>query len=256
MRPSAKLARKINFLLMSLSLSAWLLIIFKSGDKLEIDVCRTIVPKGFDLNFITVESIMKLGGQWWAWSLMVLAMMSPKLILPLQQLAALSLKRLRFSNGILFVLGYLSSWSLASLPLLFLSSMIQRQELSAYLSASLVLIAALIWQCSPYKQYCLNQGHRHKIISAFGYQSGIDSYSYGLRHGIYCVGSGWLLMLFPMMVSAAHLPAMAAVTFIMFSEHLQNPRPVKWRFDLRLQLLTYLHDLLGKPLGVKIRKNF
>ncbi|MBR7781858.1 DUF2182 domain-containing protein [Undibacterium luofuense] len=255
MRPSAKLARKINFLLMSLSLLAWVLIFFKSGDKLEIDVCRTIAPKGFDLNFINVDSIMKLGGQWWAWSLMVLAMMSPKLILPLQQLAALSLKRLRFSNCILFVLGYLSSWSLASLPLLLLSPMIQRQELSGYLSASLVLIVALIWQCSPYKQYCLNQGHQHKIIRAFGYQSGIDSYNYGLQHGIYCVGSGWLLMLFPMMVTAAHLPAMAAVTFIMFSEHLQNPRPVKWRFDLRLQLLTYLYYLVMRSLSVKLGRN-
>lgn len=251
MRPSAKLARRVNFLLMSLSLMAWVLINLRPGGKLEMDVCRSLAPSGFELNLISIDSIMKLGGQWWAWNLMVLAMMSPKLILPLQQLAAISLKRLRFSNGILFVLGYLSSWSLASLPLLFLSSMIQRQELSTYLSASLVLIAALIWQCSSYKQYCLNQGHQHKIIRAFGYQAGIDSYRYGLQHGIYCVGSGWLLMLFPMLVTAAHFPAMVAVTFIMFSEHLQNPRPVKWRFDLRLQLLIYLYYLVVKSLNMK-----
>lgn len=240
MRLSAQLARKITFVLMSLSLLAWTILIFKPGGKLEMEICRSLTTPESWSDLLSIARLTTLSEQWLAWSLMVLAMMSPKLILPLQQLVALSLKRLRLINASCFVLGYLGSWSLAAIPLLTLSLASQRYFGTSAMPALLVLILALIWQCSPYKQYCLNQGHQHKIIRAFGYQAGLDSLLFGLRHGLYCIGSGWLLMLLPMLSPHAHFLTMAAVTFIMLSEHLQSPRPLKWRFDLRLQLLVYL----------------
>ncbi|MBC3875140.1 copper chaperone [Undibacterium flavidum] len=248
MRLSAELQRKINGLLISLSLVAWALLIFRPGGRLEMDICRVLTPTTFWLSFAQLENFNLVWDQLLGWSLMVLAMMCPKLILPIQQLVALSLKRLRILNASLFVLGYLTSWTMAGILILATSLNILRLLPQSYLPALVCLLLAIIWQCSPYKQFFLNQGRQHKIIRAFGYQAAFDSYVYGVRHGLWCVGSGLLLMLFPMLLPTAHIFAMALITFIMLSEHLQNPRPIKWRVDLRLQLLRYLIVRAGKYL--------
>lgn len=240
MRLSAALQRKINCLLISLSLMAWALLIFKPGGKLDMDICRAFAPTASWLSLVQLERLDLILDHLLSWCLMVLAMMCPKLILPIHQLVALSLKRLRLVNASLFVLGYLTSWTLAGILILTISLNVQRLLPQSYLPALVCLLLALIWQCSPYKQFFLNQGHQHTIIRAFGYQAGFDSFAYGIRHGLWCVGSGWLLMLFPMLLPTAHLSAMAFITIIMLSEHLQHPRVIKWRLDLRLQLLRYL----------------
>lgn len=245
MRLSAELQRKINGLLISLSLVAWAVLIFKPSGKFDMDICRTLAPTASWFSLAQFERLNLVWDQLLGWSLMVLAMMCPKLILPIQQLVALSLKRLRISNASLFVLGYLSSWTIAGILILAISlsvqSLLPQYYLTqSYLPALVCLVLALIWQCSPYKQFFLNQGHQHKIIRAFGYQAAFDSFAYGVRHGMWCVGSGWLLMLFPMLLPTAHLFAMALITIVMLSEHLQNPQPIKWRIDLRMQLLRYL----------------
>lgn len=249
MRLSAELQRKINGLLISLSLVAWALLIFKPDGKLDMYVCRALTPKVTSLSLAQLEGINLVWDQLLAWNLMVLAMMCPKLILPIQQLVALSLKRLRILNASLFVLGYLTSWTMAGILILAASLNIQRLLPQSYLPALICLLLAIIWQCSPYKQFFLNQGHQHKIIRAFGYQAAFDSFAYGVRHGLWCIGSGMLLMLFPMLLPTAHHFAMALITFVMLSEHLQAPRPIKWRVDLRLQLLRYLIVQTGKYLA-------
>lgn len=240
MRLSAALQRKINRLLISLSLLAWALLIFKPSGKLEMDVCRAFAPTVSWQSLVQFERLDLVWDQLLGWCLMVLAMMGPKLILPIQQLVALSLKRLRLRNASLFVLGYLTSWTLAGVLILAINLNIQRLLPQSYLPALVCLVLSLVWQCSPYKQFFLNQGHQHTIIRAFGYQAAFDSFAYGIRHGLWCVGSGWLLMLLPMLLPTAHLTAMTLITFVMLSEHLQHPRPIKWRIDLRLGLLPYL----------------
>jgi len=44
-------------------------------------------------------------------------------------------------------------------------------------------------------------------------------------------------MLFPMLLAQGHLAAMAAVTFLMISERLEQPEPLGWRLRLRGKLM-------------------
>ena len=90
------------------------------------------------------------------------------------------------------------------------------------------------------KQWFLNLGHDHRILSAFGWKAFRDSLFFGLTHGVWCFGSGWALMLFPMLLPKGHNLAMLLVTFIMISEHLENPRFPMWFLPPRLKLLKII----------------
>lgn len=170
------------------------------------------------------------------WGLMVIAMMLPKLIVPIQLIYTQSLKRYRFLNALLFVLGYILVWMLAGV---FMIAVIIGFNLIAprsYMPALLVFLVAVIWQFTPIKQRFLNLGHDHRLLSAFGWQSFRDALVYGLEHGLWCVGAGWAMMLFPMLLPQGHNLAMLIVTVVMLSEHFEHPRFPKWELNPRLRL--------------------
>ena len=102
------------------------------------------------------------------------------------------------------------------------------------------MIVAIIWQFSPFKQQCLNRGHEHWTLSAFGWAAKRDAFVYGIYHGLWCVGAGWALMLFPMLLPTGHNLAMIVVTIIMISEHMEHPQLPRWNFSLRLKLIKIL----------------
>ena len=87
------------------------------------------------------------------------------------------------------------------------------------------------------KQRCLNRNHNHRELAAFGLAADVDVLRFGLTHGVWCVGSCWALMLFPMLLSEGHLAAMAVVTFLMISERLEQPQQLRWRVSLRGRLM-------------------
>ena len=107
----------------------------------------------------------------------------------------------------------------------------------SYLPAVVVGNVAFVWQCSPVKQRCLNRGHNHRELAAFGMAADLDVVSFGLMHALWCVGSCWALMLLPMLVLQGHFVAMALVTFVMNSERLERPRPVNWRLRFSGKLM-------------------
>jgi predicted metal-binding membrane protein len=82
---------------------------------------------------------------------------------------------------------------------------------------------AIIWQCTPLKQRCLNRCHLHREIRAFGSAADLDTIRFGVTHGFWCVGSCWAMMLAPMLLSHGHVVAMAMVSVLMFGEWLEHP---------------------------------
>ena len=96
---------------------------------------------------------------------------------------------------------------------------------------------AFVWQCSPIKQRCLNRSHNRRELAAFGIAADLDALRFGITHGAWCVGSCWALMLFPIMVSQGHIAAMAAVSFVMLSDRLEQPRPLRWRLRVPGKLM-------------------
>jgi predicted metal-binding membrane protein len=171
------------------------------------------------------------------WALMLVAMMSPTLIAPIRHVDERSFKHRRARSVTLFVLGYAAIWMTAGSVLLAAKLVLSLLAPQSYLPAAVVGLIAFVWQCSPIKQRCLNRGHNHSELAAFGIAADRDTLRFGITHGAWCVGSCWALMLFPMLLSVGHFAAMAAVTFLMISERLEQPRPLSWRLRVRGKLM-------------------
>jgi len=163
------------------------------------------------------------------WALMLVAMMSPTLITPIRHVIERSFKRRRARSVTLFVVGYAAIWMAAGVVLLAAKLVLSLLAPQSYLPAIGMGIIVFVWQCSPIKQRCLNRGHNHSELAAFGIAADLDALRFGITHGAWCVGSCWALMLFPILLSQGHFAAMAVVTFVMTSERLEQPRPLSWR---------------------------
>lgn len=163
------------------------------------------------------------------WALMVAAMMLPLLSAPVRHVRARSFTRRRTRAMTLFIIGYAMIWMAAGAVLLALSVMVQLIPLESSLLVALVALIALVWQFSPVKQRCLNHGHTHPELAAFGAAGDIGALRFGFTHAIWCVGSCWALMLLPFLISHGHLAVMAAVALWLAAERLDKPQTPRWR---------------------------
>lgn len=103
-------------------------------------------------------------------------------------------------------------------------------------------IIVLAWQFSPVKQKFLNRSHGHRALSVFGRAADRDVLVFGFQHGLWCVGSGWIIMFFPMLLPHGfwHYLAMAMVAFVMISEHMERPQVPEWRIRTGMKLLKII----------------
>lgn len=163
------------------------------------------------------------------WALMLLAMMPPVLIAPLCHIRLRSFTSRRARSMVLFLAGYAAIWMSLGGPLLGMELAVKLFAPQSYLPAAGVILIALVWQCSPIKQRCLNRCHAHRELAAFGAAADFDALRFGMTHGIWCAGSCWALMLFPMLLPGGHAGAMAFVTVLIFGERLERPMPPRWR---------------------------
>jgi predicted metal-binding membrane protein len=164
------------------------------------------------------------------WALMLVAMMSPVLIQPLCDIRIGSFANRRARSMVLFVAGYMAIWMVLGGVLLGIELAVKLWAPQSYLPAMGVALIALIWQFSPGKQRCLNRCHAHTELGPFGLKADFDAIHCGLTHGIWCAGSCWGLMLFPMLLPWGHMVAMAGVTVLIFGERLEHPKVPAWRW--------------------------
>lgn len=164
------------------------------------------------------------------WSLMLVAMMAPTLILPIAHLRLRSLKRRRARSVILFVAGYGGIWAVAGAVLLAAAMAVGLVSVNPYLAASAVICAAIVWQLSPVKQRCLNRCHAVPGLAAFGLAADLDALRFGASHGVWCAASCWALMFSALLWPEGHFTAMAIAAVLAFSERLESPAPPRWRW--------------------------
>lgn len=141
------------------------------------------------------------------WAVMMAAMMLPSaapMILLYSIIArskAASGELVTASGG--FMLGYVAVWAAFSLAAAALQYVL---ELSALLSpmmettstflAGAVLITAGLYQWTPLKQFCLRHCRSPIEFLTTHWRAGVrGAFVMGFRHGAYCVGCCWLLML-------------------------------------------------------------
>lgn len=220
-----------------ISAITWMMLLLNPGSIMTLAHCP-VTDSGASLVSLQMLLAMNpLSSMAAGWALMLVAMMSPTLIAPLGHILERSFKRRRARSVTLFVLGYAAIWMTAGSVLLAAKLVLSLLAPQSYLPVAVVGLIAFVWQCSPIKQRCLNRGHNHGELAAFGIAADLDAVRFGITHGAWCVGSCWVLMLFPILLSDGHFAAMAAVTFLMISERLEQPRPLSWHLTVRAKLM-------------------
>lgn len=164
------------------------------------------------------------------WTLMSVAMMLPS-SLPL--VTGFHTMTRRGSLVSLLIAGYLCVWALfgavAFLADAGLHAVLEGSpgiNARADLIPSSLLLAAGLFQFSPLKYACLQQCRSpigFLIQHWSGGQRSLRAFSVGARHGVFCVGCCWGLMLLMLGVGGIHLGWMLTLGAIMFIE-----KAVEW----------------------------
>jgi predicted metal-binding membrane protein len=102
-----------------------------------------------------------------------------------------------------FILGYVVAWTMFSLMAVSLQFALQQAALispmmglTSVALAGTVLIATGVYQLTPLKQACLRHCRSPLEFITTQWRTGVNgAFSMGLRHGVYCVGCCWSLML-------------------------------------------------------------
>ncbi|NBB14810.1 hypothetical protein GVN21_05455 [Caulobacter sp. SLTY] len=164
------------------------------------------------------------------WALMLAAMMTPLLVIPLLHVRAGALARRRLQMMAAFLLAYAAVWMAAGAVLLPVAILLRLVTPSPWILLGLIIPPVLIWQASPARQHCLNRRHARPPLPAFGASALVAAIRFGAAQGFWCIGACWGLMLAPLLLPHGHLPIMAAVALWQFAEHLEPPEPPSWRW--------------------------
>ena len=191
-----------------------------------------MVGKGMDINLACLGHWGRgdLAHMFVMWSIMMVAMMIPSATPMIIIFATVNRQRSN-EQGVLiptwvFVLGYLTAWVVYSA----LATMVQwglhtaallthTLVITSPLLGALLLVAAGVFQWTPFRDACMarcrspfgfimtewREGHRGALIM-------------GLKHGIYCVGCCWMLMILSFVLGVMNMLWMAALTAFMVLE--------------------------------------
>ena len=141
------------------------------------------------------------------WMAMMAAMMLPSALPMLLFYDSIAKKRSAASSTVgptsLFGLGYLVVWAGFSVAAVLLQYGFDRAALlspmmqaTSTVLAGIILVGAGIYQWTPLKQACLRRCRSPLDFVMTEWRSGKSgAFAMGLRHGAYCLGCCWLLML-------------------------------------------------------------
>jgi predicted metal-binding membrane protein len=131
------------------------------------------------------------------------------------------------SSTVGFLVGYLTVWSLAGLGaygVAVLAQMFLAPSVTAIRLGALVLMAAGFYQLSPLKQVCLAHcrspmGFLMTHAAEFG-TAPLGPFRVGLRHGAFCLGCCWGLMVILLLLGAMSLVWMGVIAVVILAEKL------------------------------------
>jgi len=162
-----------------------------------------------------------------AWQLMTAAMMLPS-SLPMVLLYAVTARRApRFGLSVTLFLGaYFAVWTAFAVPALVGDMGLHWLVHSwTWLGRHAVLIPAgtlglaAVWQLTPLKDACLRECRHPGVFLQRWYARGPRAgLLLGLRHGAFCLGCCWALMLVMFAAGITHLAWMGVLGLIMFAE--------------------------------------
>jgi predicted metal-binding membrane protein len=137
-----------------------------------------------------------------------------------------------FGRSAAFVSGYLISWTIFGLAAFALLAGARRAgldelsdtEFARYVVAPIAL-AAVLYQVAPFKQACLRGCRGPFSFFLEHWRDGVrGAAAMGSRHGAYCVGCCWMLMIVLLAVGVMSIAWMAIVSLAIAIEKLAPPR--------------------------------
>jgi predicted metal-binding membrane protein len=171
------------------------------------------------------------------WIAMMAAMMLPSAGPMVNAFATIAKRRRErgdpYVPTAIFVLGYLLVWSLFSVAAALLHWALAYGRLlgqdmaigNAWMVAGILLLAGL-YQLTPLKEACLTRCRSPSGFILSEWREGyLGSIIMGFRHGLYCVGCCWALMLIMFVISAMDLRWTAAFAIYVAAEKLLPAGP-------------------------------
>ena len=173
--------------------------------------------------------VLKLGIFLGAWLVMTVAMMLPT-SLPLIQLFALVKQRQSLDDPfpalLVFLASYFTVWMLFALAAFFgdlafhlLANCVPWLRLHSWAITGSGLLLAGAFQFSKLKERCLRACRQPLSFLSRYYRRGLGgAWELGVRHGLYCLGCCWALMLVMFALGVGHLTGMLMLTGVMALE--------------------------------------
>lgn len=155
------------------------------------------------------------------WLVMMVAMMTPSVAPTLLMYASIlrSQAQRPFFAVAVFLLGYLSIWSLFAGAAALLQFEMQSLFADAAVLTGVMLAAAGIFQLTPLKNACLAKCRSPQGFFITSWREGATgAYVMGGRHGVYCLGCCWLLMGILLAAGAMNLLVMAVLAVYVLAE--------------------------------------
>jgi predicted metal-binding membrane protein len=169
------------------------------------------------------------------WWLMMLATMLPSAAPMILLFAALTRKRLErrapYTGTGLFVCGYLAVWGGFSVLAVSLQWQLDRIALlsptmvtTSLALGALLLIGAGVWQFTPLKHACLRHCRSPAEFLTGHWRDGkAGAFLIGVRHGTYCLGCCWILMLLLFYGGIMNIYWIAGLAILVLIEKITSP---------------------------------
>jgi len=166
------------------------------------------------------------------WTVMMIGMMTPS-VAPMILIYArvgrqADMRGQPFAATAWFAAGYLVAWTAFSLAATFVQWALQRaalltpmMESASNVLGGIVLIAAGVYQWTPVKEACLSycQAPLTFIMRHGGFRrEAAGALTLGFRHGLYCIGCCWALMLLLFVGGIMNLLWIAALAMLVLFE--------------------------------------
>lgn len=159
------------------------------------------------------------------WLVMMIGMMLPSAAPMILLHARFTRKKLAHTSpwaaSGAFLLGYLAIWTGFGLAATGLQWWLEGLELVSVMKmavtgstvSGVVLIAAAVWQLTPWKEACLESCRSPIEFLSARWRGGTGgAFRIGLDHGVYCLGCCWALMLLLFVGGVMNLVCIAALT--------------------------------------------
>jgi predicted metal-binding membrane protein len=179
------------------------------------------------------ESLPYLFAATLMWVAMMIAMMVPAVMPMVMVMRGVDRGPHRDRDTLLFAAGYLVGWSLFGLAAALLQLWLHaRGVLGGHLlavsaqGAGLLLLAAGLYQLTPWKAACLRHCRSPASFFLEHWSPGSrGAVAMGLRHGLYCIGCCWMLMLLMFVGGTMSVLTMAVLCGFILAERLLPDGP-------------------------------